>query len=152
MNIPNKYGGLHDQAFLAMGDRCGAYDSLSPLSTDEVGWHERCWGGKGSEIHIEGDGVEPASEGYTCGLFPKQDHQDALKMDYEIICLWGSRTRFFAMLLMLSSNLHFWASKVFGINELWTTSSRFARHIQRHPTCWHPVTLPERIFKHGSGR
>ena len=29
-------------------------DSLSPLSTDEVGWNERCWG-RGSEIHFEGD-------------------------------------------------------------------------------------------------
>ena len=33
------------------GRRCGGL--WQPLSlTDEVGWHERCWGGSGSEIHM----------------------------------------------------------------------------------------------------
>ena len=113
---------------LAMGDWCGAYDSLSPLSTDEVGWHERCWGWKGirNPHEVIGHGV----------------------------CYFQMNTTKTPGNGVISKGFHA-RLLPFHQNKLWTTSSRFARHIQNTSNMLTSRNLApgdEQMFKHGSGR
>ena len=54
-----------------------ADDSLSPLSSDEVGWHERCWDVWSLPLKVAGFLFWERSQRCMCLLLPNYDRQNA---------------------------------------------------------------------------
>ena len=61
-----------------------ADDSLSPLSSDEVGWHERCWDVWSLPLKVAGFLFWERSQRCMCLLLPNYDHQNAVAMELSL--------------------------------------------------------------------